>query len=59
MTRCSDECVPICNHCKYCIHELVVFDFGSLKGEPIGCKLENHEVSLAGYCEDFYCDLAK
>ena len=56
MIKCGERCIPICNHCIYCINAEVTMDNGEkIKCEPIRCKLPDHQVSDAGYCNDFHC----
>ena len=65
MTLCGWHCIPLCDFCKYVIHnEWNEKDiYGEMKrivGEPIGCKFSDDEkhqkaAQANSYCDDFYC----
>ena len=52
MIQCKGGCNPICEFCKWVIHE----DGPTYIIEPKGCKLHPEEkVTAAHSCDDFYC----
>lgn len=56
MRKCSEECIPCCDYCKYVVHEI----YDDSIGPPIECMLHNDEkyrrlIEDCSYCEDFYC----
>lgn len=58
MILCSERCIPICDFCVHCIHELFEEDGEMLKGAPIDCKIGKSECKDYGgtyYCEEFHC----
>lgn len=59
MIKCCYECIPCCDYCIHCEHEVIE---GMTCG-PIGCILhkdEEHQRKAegGGYCEDFHCENA-
>ena len=60
MKKCSEECSPCCDYCKYVVHEVIEFESGKGIGGPIFCKLhldEEHRqlARRCSCCEDFWC----
>lgn len=60
MRKCSEECTPCCDYCKYVVHEVIEFENNKVVGGPIFCKLhldEEHRqlARRCSYCEDFWC----
>ena len=60
MRKCSEECIPCCDYCKYVIHKNLNSKNNKVLGAPIFCKLhldEEHTRLVRGYsyCEDFWC----
>lgn len=60
MRKCSEECIPCCDYCKYVVHEKIEFENGKVIGSPIFCALhlDKEHIKLArksGYCKDFWC----
>lgn len=54
MTKCSDNCLPVCDFCKF------YTDYSILKGieefQGIGtCEVDNTEVLASDYCQDNFC----
>lgn len=35
MKKCSEECIPCCDYCKYVVHEVIEFEGGKGIGGPI------------------------
>ena len=60
MKKCSEECSPCCDYCKYVVHEVIEFENDKVVGGPIFCKLhldEEHRrlAKRCSHCEDFWC----
>ena len=60
MQKCSEECIPCWDYCKYVAHEVIEFENDKVVGEPIFCKLhldEEHRqlARRCSCCEDFWC----
>ena len=60
MTLCNEHCIPCCDFCIHCIHDLYPYDGVLTNGEPIGCykhfdEEHNNIAAGCGYCEDFHC----
>lgn len=60
MRKCSEDCIPCCDYCKYVVHKEIKFENDKVVGAPIFCKLhldEEHMRLVRGcsYCEDFWC----
>ena len=60
MKKCSEECIPCCDYCKYVIHEVIGSENNKVFGAPIFCKLHldrehTHLVRGCSYCADFWC----
>lgn len=60
MRKCSEECIPCCDYCKYVIHEVIEFENDKAVGAPIFCALhvDKEHAKLArgcSYCDDFWC----
>lgn len=60
MIFCSENCMPCCDFCIYCIHEKIPYNRKVTNGEPIGCSKHSDEeykllVKHCGYCNDFHC----
>lgn len=58
MRKCSEDCIPCCDYCKYVVHEEIKFENNKVLGASIFCKLhldEEHMWLVRGYsyCEDF------
>lgn len=43
MKKCSEECIPCCDYCKYVAHEVIEFENDKVVGGPIFCKLHLDE----------------
>ena len=58
MIRCSDDCIPCCDYCKYARYE-----WQEICGKVVvGCQCSEERQRVAvnlGYCEDFHCLNAK
>lgn len=59
MRKCSEECIPCCDYCKYVIHKGLL-ENDEVLGAPIFCALhmDKEHTKLArgcGYCDDFWC----
>ena len=52
---CSTDCIPDCDFCIHCIHEMYLVpqhpEYGICCGEPVGCT--KHEELRT--CDDFEC----
>ena len=35
MKKCSEECIPCCDYCKYVVHEVIEFENDKVVGGPI------------------------
>lgn len=60
MKKCSKECTPCCDYCKYVVHEVIELGDKKIVGGPIFCKLhldkEHTQLARAcGSCKDFRC----
>ena len=60
MKKCSEECIPCCDYCKYVVHEVAEFENDKIVGAPIFCKLHLDEeptylAKRCGYCDYFCC----
>ena len=60
MKKCSKECTPCCDYCKYVVHEVIELGDKKIVGGPIFCKLhlDKKHIQLAracGSCKDFWC----
>lgn len=60
MKRCSEDCIPCCDYCKYIVHEVIEFENDKVVCGPIFCKLhldEEHRrlAERCKSCEDFWC----
>ena len=60
MKKCSKECTPCCDYCKYVVHEVIEVGDKKVVGGPIFCKLhldEEHRrlAERCKSCEDFWC----
>jgi len=53
MILCNKKCIPICDFCIYCIHEMIEVDGEYIKSGPIGCKIDNFNDEET--CEEFHC----
>lgn len=53
MILCNKKCLPICDFCIYCIHEMIEIDGKYIKSGPIDCKIGNFNDEET--CEDFHC----
>lgn len=59
MKKCSNECTPCCDYCKFVLHELIELENQKIVGGPIFCKLhlDKKHTQLAracGSCKDFW-----
>ena len=43
MKKCGEDCIPCCDYCKYVVHEVIEFEDGKGRGDPIFCKLHLDE----------------
>lgn len=64
MVKCSEDCIPCCDYCKYVLHEVIEHENIKVVGGPIFCKLHldgehTHLVRRCGYCDDFFCKNAE
>lgn len=60
MKKCSKECTPCCDYCKFVVHEVIEFGNKKIVGGPIFCKLhldKKHTQVARGCssCNDFWC----
>lgn len=60
MKKCSKECIPCCDYCKYVVHEVIEVDGRQVPLEPFGCCLHldaRHQrmAKSCSFCEDFTC----
>lgn len=60
MRKCSEECSPCCDYCKYVVHAEFEVENNKVLDIPIFCKLhldKEHTrlVRRCSYCEDFWC----
>ena len=60
MRKCSEDCTPCCDYCKYVVHKEIKFENNKVLGAPIFCKLhsDKEHTKLArgcSYCDDFWC----
>lgn len=60
MKLCNKKCIPCCDYCIHCIHELIFYKGKTTNGEPVGCfkhpDIEHQKIAEScGYCDDFHC----
>lgn len=60
MILCNEDCIPCCDFCIHCIHEMVEWNGQMVDAEPIGCSLhkdQEHQwkAEACGYCDDYHC----
>lgn len=60
MKKCSEDCIPCCDYCKYIVHEVIEFENNKVLGAPIFYKLpldkEHRQLARkCSCCKDFWC----
>lgn len=60
MKKCSEECIPCCDYCKWCVHDWAEVDGSRVKIGVSGCDLhlapKYQFIAIGlGYCKDFTC----
>lgn len=65
MTLCKYNCIPICDFCKFVIHDEwnekdIYGETRHIIGELIGCNFSNDKkhqemAQNNSYCDDFFC----
>lgn len=61
MKKCSEECIPCCDYCKFSTHFTMELDGEFIEAGVNGCALhldkEHQDIAIGcGYCDDFYCE---
>ncbi len=60
MKKCTFDCIPCCDYCRYVKKKVCVINPHLIVSEPVSCilhrdKEHRHIVDACGYCDDFYC----
>ena len=59
MVKCSEGCIPTCQHCIYAEYEKLEIDGKTYNGEAEKCNKHHQEINASYWCKDFYCFRAK
>jgi len=55
MVKCSEECIPTCQHCIYAEYEKLEIDGKTYNGEAKQCSKHHQEINGSYWCKDFHC----